>query len=283
MMKNLTPVSLFCLSMAPVVHAAPAPYVDVSQLSTSPLVAQAIRHEHGEGVPKNTVRAVELYCAAARMGNIEAAYRLGWMYANGRGLPRNDAHAVALFTRAASQGHADAKRLLALISAKDPQLPPCVAPMASQPVPAQTDTAATSEPPALAQPVLAKTPSTTSSENPPPAASDNQAVATAIAQWAQAWSRKDIEAYFRAYAKSFAVPGGRSLRQWEQERRARIAGKSWITVKIDALNIAVDGNRARATFLQNYHSDQLVDATNKTLELVKIGPLWLIQRERSGE
>ena len=94
--------------------------------SADALVERAIRYEHGEGVARNTVRAAELYCAAARLGSADAAYRLGWMYANGRGIERDDGYAVALFQRAAAQGHEYAGRMLARIRSDEVRLPDCV-------------------------------------------------------------------------------------------------------------------------------------------------------------
>ena len=54
------------------------------------LLAQALAFEHGEGVPQDTDKAAQMYCEAARLGNAEAMYSLGWMYANGRGVERSD-------------------------------------------------------------------------------------------------------------------------------------------------------------------------------------------------
>src|SRR5437868_6790852 len=74
-----------------------APKSDVA----SSLLAQAVAYEHGEGVPKDPIRAAALYCAAARSGDAEAQFSLGWMYANGRGIARDDAVAGSLFVLAA--------------------------------------------------------------------------------------------------------------------------------------------------------------------------------------
>ncbi|MEK7230630.1 MAG: nuclear transport factor 2 family protein [Pseudomonadota bacterium] len=109
---------------------------------------------------------------------------------------------------------------------------------------------------------------------------DQRAVSEALASWAAAWSNKDVKGYLAAYAKDFAVPRGRSRRQWEAERRARIVGKSWIEVKIEALEISVDGNVARARFRQDYRSNKLTESSVKTLTLVKTNEQWLIQQER---
>ncbi len=76
------------------------------------LVAQAVAYEHGEGVPKDQLKAAALYCEAARDGDPEAQYSLGWMYANGRGVPRDDAVAASFFALAAAAGHAGAEKAL---------------------------------------------------------------------------------------------------------------------------------------------------------------------------
>jgi len=90
------------------------------------LVAAARALEHGEGVPKDQIRAAQLYCDAARAGDAEAAYSLGWMYANGRGIARNDMVAAALFALAADAGHAYARRALAVVGQERGSLPECM-------------------------------------------------------------------------------------------------------------------------------------------------------------
>ena len=76
------------------------------------LVARAVAHEHGEGVPKDQQLAAKLYCEAARSGDPEAQFGLGWMYANGRGVGRDDRIAAGLFALAAERGHEHAQRML---------------------------------------------------------------------------------------------------------------------------------------------------------------------------
>lgn len=76
------------------------------------LADEALGYEHGEGVPRDQPYAASLYCEAARLGNVEALYALGWMYANGRGVERSDAHAATLFAMAAEKGDAHAARML---------------------------------------------------------------------------------------------------------------------------------------------------------------------------
>lgn len=89
------------------------------------LVAEALAYEHGEGVPKDSLRAAELYCKAARKGDQEAQFNLGWMYANGRGVTRDDGIAAGLFGLAASQGHEQAKKMQRFFVSTPDQLPKC--------------------------------------------------------------------------------------------------------------------------------------------------------------
>ncbi|MBP8206032.1 MAG: sel1 repeat family protein, partial [Giesbergeria sp.] len=66
---------------------------------------EAIAYEHGEGgVARDPLRAAALYCASARLGDMQAQYNLGWMYAHGRGVARDDVVAAFFFQAAAEQG-----------------------------------------------------------------------------------------------------------------------------------------------------------------------------------
>lgn len=93
------------------------------------LRAAAVRLEHGEGVPRDLAQALGLYCRAARLGDAQAQYALGWMLANGRGTPRDDGAAAQLFALAAAQGHVHAQAmLLATNTAPSTPLPACMLP-----------------------------------------------------------------------------------------------------------------------------------------------------------
>lgn len=95
--------------------------------AVSTRVAEAIAYEHGEGVRKDPQRAAELYCEAARGGDAEALFNLGWMYANGRGIGRDYDIAASLFARAAAAGHTQAAKVLTLFHQGQPKLPDCLA------------------------------------------------------------------------------------------------------------------------------------------------------------
>jgi hypothetical protein len=98
---------------------------DASRLIAT-LRAQARAYEHGEGVSRDAVRAVDLYCEASRLGDAEAQFSLGWMYANGRGVPRDNRMASLFFGIAAAQGHEYAQKMLAFVGPSAADLPECM-------------------------------------------------------------------------------------------------------------------------------------------------------------
>jgi hypothetical protein len=106
--------------------AAPDPGGPIAPHVQSNLVSQALAYEHGEGVPKDSLKAAALYCEAARDGDPEAQYSLGWMYMNGRGVPRDDAVAASFFALAAAAGHAAAQKALSYVGEERGRLPGCM-------------------------------------------------------------------------------------------------------------------------------------------------------------
>ncbi|MEO8347254.1 MAG: transglycosylase SLT domain-containing protein [Betaproteobacteria bacterium] len=110
------------------VNAADVPVAAERALVSAPseLTAQAVAYEHGEGVPKDLLKAAALYCEAARDGDPDAQYGLGWMFANGRGVARDDAIAASFFALAASAGHAGAQKALAFVGEDRGLLPGCM-------------------------------------------------------------------------------------------------------------------------------------------------------------
>ena len=87
---------------------------------------EARTYEHGEGVKKAPAKAVQLYCEAAGLGDAEAQYSLGWMYANGRGMQRDDAMAAYFFAMAAKAGHQQAQRMLKQVGNPVSKPPECL-------------------------------------------------------------------------------------------------------------------------------------------------------------
>ncbi len=87
---------------------------------------QAQAYEHGDGVPRDPVRAAELYCRAARYGDADAQYSLAWMLTNARGIERDDAAAAHLFAAASEQGMPQAQNMLASMGTPRGAPPPCL-------------------------------------------------------------------------------------------------------------------------------------------------------------
>jgi len=87
---------------------------------------EARSYEHGEGVPKDALRAASLYCDGARYGDAEAQFSLGWMYANGRGVARNDEIAAYFFKLAAAAGHQQAQKMLRFVGDAVSPTPECM-------------------------------------------------------------------------------------------------------------------------------------------------------------
>jgi soluble lytic murein transglycosylase-like protein len=89
--------------------------------------AQAL--EYGDaGMPRDPVRAAQLYCRAARYGDPQAQYSLAWMLTNSRGIERDDAQAAHLFAAAAEQGHVQAQNMLAAMGTPVGPPPACLRP-----------------------------------------------------------------------------------------------------------------------------------------------------------
>ncbi len=161
-------------------------------------------------------------------------------------------------------------------AATKPPATPAPAP-ATAPVVAAANTKPA--PPAVAAP---SAPARPVPQATPPAADANREVEQAVRAWAKAWSDRNMPQYLGAYDKAFVLPAQQSRSAWEQDRRARILGKSRISVNLLELQITVKGNQAVAKFRQDYKADALAILSRKTLELVKTGDRWLIVKESSG-
>lgn len=78
----------------------------------------AERYAAGEGVPRDSVKAVELFQQAAAKGLARAQYRLSQMYVKGEGVPHDSIKAVDLLRQSAANGYAKAQAALADMYAK---------------------------------------------------------------------------------------------------------------------------------------------------------------------
>jgi tetratricopeptide (TPR) repeat protein len=116
-----------------------------------------------------------------------------------------------------------------------------------------------------------------------PAADASAEVLKAVNEWAQAWSKKDVDGYLSHYASEFKTPGGESREAWEKTRRARVSAPKSISVGIEQPKVTMNGaDRATVTFKQNYRSDVLKSSSRKTLLMMRSGERWQILEEKSG-
>ena len=131
-----------------------------------------------------------------------------------------------------------------------------------------------------------KTANKTPESSPEKPANDRQAAALAqleraTANWAAAWSRKDVPAYLAFYARNFQPPTGLSRSEWEKQRHERLNRSGSIKVTIDDLKVAADGDGWRVTFRQHYRATGLESTATKSMRWVHEGGRWLIQAERA--
>lgn len=133
-------------------------------------------------------------------------------------------------------------------------------------VPAAAPAAAT---PASAAPAASEVDATT-----------RQSAGAVIDAWAQAWSAKNLDAYFGAYGSDFVPEGGITREAWEAQRRDRITRPQRISVKVvEPQWAAVGPDRLRFSFRQDYESDAFSDSVGKVLELSRQNGGWKIVRE----
>jgi len=116
-----------------------------------------------------------------------------------------------------------------------------------------------------------------------PAANGSAEIVAALNGWAEAWSKKDADAYLAYYAKEFKTPGGESRSDWEKARRARIAAPKSISVSVTTPKVIMTGpNQANVTFRQAYKSDVLKANSSKSVVMTKSEGRWQIAQEKSG-
>ena len=118
---------LFAIGCASIPTAVAALQTDESpEARIAALRLDAVAYEHGNGQPKDGLRAAALYCQAAKLGDAASQFDLGWMYANGRGVQRDDALAAYFFQSAAAQGLQQASAMLKRVGEPGAEIPACM-------------------------------------------------------------------------------------------------------------------------------------------------------------
>jgi len=147
-----------------------------------------------------------------------------------------------------------------------------------------TQLAAAPKEPAKPPVAAEKPPVVAALEKPAAAASSSSSgdVLKTVNAWAQAWSKKDADAYLEFYAPDFKTPAGEPRPQWEKTRRERIAAPKSIAVAVEQAKVTMQGNdQASVSFRQSYRSDKLKSSSRKTLVMTRADGRWLIREEKS--
>ncbi len=72
-----------------------------------------------------------------------------------------------------------------------------------------------------------------------------------------------------------------SRSEWEAQRRLRLSRPAFVTVTLDQLSAAVEGEMASVGFVQTYESDTFGDEVTKSLILIREEGAWKILEERA--
>lgn len=108
----------------------------------------------------------------------------------------------------------------------------------------------------------------------------NRELIELVRQWAAAWSRRDVVAFFGFYHPDFYYRAKNlDLTGFIDYRRKLIEGADQIEVKLSSFAVSPGRDTARVTFRQDYRSDQMRDSGRKTLILKKTGSGWKILAE----
>ena len=78
------------------------------------------------------------------------------------------------------------------------------------------------------------------------------AISTRVNDWADAWRHKDYESYSQFYADNFTPEPPLSREAWAKQRKQRLATSGKINLNISNLKVTCDGDKAAATFNQDY-------------------------------
>lgn len=103
-----------------------------------------------------------------------------------------------------------------------------------------------------------------------------------VKQWAEDWSRQNIEAYLSHYSDRFVSDKGMNIEQWREYRSDRLAKPEWIQVLLLDIEVTLlSDSTAIATFTQNYSASNYQEVSTKKLELETSANAWKIVSETS--
>jgi hypothetical protein len=104
-------------------------------------------------------------------------------------------------------------------------------------------------------------------------------VTAAMQNWAKAWANKDLGAYFASYVGGYQGDKANAA-AWKKFRTNYISSKKTIGLDFADMQVTMLGaDKAQMNFKQSYTSDSFKDVSNKTMNWVKRGNVWLIEKE----
>ncbi len=116
-------------------------------------------------------------------------------------------------------------------------------------------------------------------------------VTSQVNDWATALREKDAEAHLKFYADKFTPEAPSDKAMWVKQRKQTLATSGQIALKLDALQVTCDGNKATAKFKQDlkftgYQARKARSSStcedcngNKQLQFERINNRWQIVRE----
>jgi len=111
----------------------------------------------------------------------------------------------------------------------------------------------------------------------------HDAVLQAVEAWRVAWSNRDLDAYFSAYADDYDVTDRfASMDAWKTYKRWVIGKRSAIQVRLELIKVHhISADQVRVEFLQHFRADSYQSDDLKALTLRRSGDGWKIIREES--
>jgi len=104
------------------------------------------------------------------------------------------------------------------------------------------------------------------------------AVRGVIYEWIDAWQGENLDGYMSYYSPEFRS-AKLDYNGWRLKKAKLFKRPGAISVQISKLLIFIEGNEARASFLQEYADAYISDVGKKNIELVKFNGTWKIVSE----
>ena len=167
---------------------------------------------------------------------------------------------------------------------------PSPVPAAPKPV-AVVEAKASAATPVANKPVLEKVveaarpvvePAVPMADNVPPLMGLEVELKSILLAWAEAWSRKDLQAYVNGYGKGYRPDENTTHAAWLKQREQRLRRPKWIKVRLDEMEFFVlEKDKVAVQLRQSYQSNSYRDIGRKEMVLELQDGQWKIVQERA--